>query len=218
MRTTPQNLATLHRDTCRHFGPNCALRYKRLGRYQDLTWTEYRRQADGVAAGLVELGIPSGDRVAIFSENRYEWLVADYAILSAGAVNVPLHAPLTAPQAAYQLGHSEARGIFVSSQSQADKVAAIVDMLPQLEFIVSFDPIVPPARLRHLSMEGLKHRGWRRGAAGLEEILRREAAIIGENLATIMYTSGTTGNPKGVMLTHGNLLSNAVATFEVCDA
>lgn len=144
--------------------------------------------------------------------------MADYAILSAGAVNVPLHAPLTAPQAAYQLGHSETRGIFVSSQSQADKVAAILGKLPQLEFIVAFDPIVPPARLRHLSMEGLKHRGWRRGAAGLEEILRREAAITGENLATIMYTSGTTGNPKGVMLSHGNLLSNALATFEVCDA
>jgi long-chain acyl-CoA synthetase len=214
----PPNLATLHRETCRRFGQDCSLRYKRFGRYQDLTWTEYRRQADGVAAGLVELGIQPGDRVAILSENRLEWLVADNAILSAGAINVPLHAPLTAPQAAYQLGHSEARGIFISTSVQADKLAAIVDQLPKLEFVVSFEPIDVPRRLRYLTFDGLKHRGWQRRAAGLDEILRREAALTGENLATIMYTSGTTGNPKGVMLSHGNLLSNAIAAFEVCDA
>jgi long-chain acyl-CoA synthetase len=102
----PHNLATLHRESCRRFGPNCALRFKRFGRYQDLTWSEYRQQADAAAVGLMELGVMPGNRVAILSENRYEWLVADHAILSAGAVNVPLHAPLTSQQAAYQLAHS----------------------------------------------------------------------------------------------------------------
>ena len=214
----PQNLATLHRETCRRFGPNCSLRYRRFGHYQDLTWTEYRRQADGVAIGLMELGVIPGNRVGILSENRYEWLVADYAILSAGAVNVPLHAPLTAPQAAYQLGHSEARGVFVSSQAQADKIAAVHDQLPHLEFIVCFEPITPTPRLSCLTFDGLKHRGWRAPAGALHEIYHRESAVTGDDLATIMYTSGTTGNPKGVMLTHGNLLSNALAAFEVCDA
>ena len=94
----PQNLAAFHRETCRRLGPNIALRFKRWGRYQDLNWTDYRRQADGAAAGLIELGIQPGDRVAILSENRYEWLIADHAILSAAAVNVPLHAPLTSRQ------------------------------------------------------------------------------------------------------------------------
>jgi long-chain acyl-CoA synthetase len=212
-----ENLATLHRATCRRFGPNCALRFKRFGRYQDLSWTEYRRQADGVAAGFVELGINPGDRIALLSENRYEWLVTDYAILSAAAINVPLHAPLTPPQAQYQIGHSDARGVIVSNQAQADKVAAVLDSLPALEFMISFDPVTAPARLRYLTWEGLKHRGWSRGAPGLDEILRREAALMGDDLATIMYTSGTTGNPKGVMLTHNNLLSNAVATCRLCD-
>ncbi|MBI3864613.1 MAG: long-chain fatty acid--CoA ligase [Planctomycetia bacterium] len=213
----PQNLASFHRDTCRRLGPNVALRFKKWGRYQDLCWTDYRRAADGGAAGLIELGIKPGDRVALLSENRYEWLLADHAILSAGAVNVPLHAPLSAPQAAYQLEHSDARGVFVSSQAQADKIAAVIDKLPNLEFIISFEPIAPPARLEHLSWEGLVHRGRQAGRALHDEILRREAALTGDDLATLIYTSGTTGNPKGVMLTHGNLLSNALATRQLAD-
>jgi long-chain acyl-CoA synthetase len=214
----PQNLASMHRETCRRFGPDVALRFKRFGRYQDLNWTDYRRLADGAAAGLIELGIKLGDRVALLSENRYEWLVADHAILSAGAVNVPLHSPLTATQMAYQVSHSESRGIFVSSQIQADKVAAVLDQLPALEFIISFEPNAAPLRLHALSFEGLIHRGWHCETRVQDEILRREAALTGDNLATIMYTSGTTGNPKGVMLTHGNLLSNAESTIAVCDA
>lgn len=213
----PKNLASMHRETCARLGPNCALRYKRFGRYTDICWTDYRRQADGAAAGLVELGVKPGDRVALLSENRHEWLIADYAILSAGAANVPLHAPLTAPQAAYQIGHSDARGVIVSGQCQADKIAAVLDELPQLEFIVSFDPIIAAARLQALTWDGLKHRGWQKGAAGRDEILRREQALTGDDLATIIYTSGTTGHPKGVMLTHDNLLSNAVATLQVAD-
>ncbi len=213
----PHNLAALHRETARRFGPNCALRFKRFGRYQDLTWTEYRQRSDGVAAGLVQLGIAPGDRVALLAENRYEWLVADYAILSAGAVNVPLHAPLTSAQVAYQVGHSEARGMIVSNQVQADKVMAVLDLLPKLEFIISFEPVVAPGRLKNLTLSGLQHRGWHSGSDALEEIFRRESALSGEDLATIMYTSGTTGNPKGVMLTHGNLLSNAQSTFETGD-
>lgn len=214
---TANNLASMHRETSRQLGPKTALRFKKYGLYRDLSWTEYRRAADGAAAGLIGLGINPGDRVAILSENRYEWLIADYAILSAAAINVPLHAPLTPPQAAYQLAHSEARGIFVSNQQQADKLAAVIAELPQLEFVVSFDPISPPPRVKYLTWEGLKQRGWLAGLSGRDELLRRETALGLDDLATIMYTSGTTGNPKGVMLMHGNLLSNAQATAALID-
>ena len=213
----PKNLAAFHREACRRLGANTALRFKRWGRYQDLSWNDYRRQADGAAAGLIELGINPGDRVAILSENRYEWLIADHAILSAGAVNVPLHAPLTAVQAAYQLGHSDARGIFVSGQVQADKVAAVLDSLPLLEFVVAFEPVALPSRLKNMAWAGLMQRGWLRGEAAMHEIQRREAALAGDDLATLIYTSGTTGNPKGVMLTHDNLLSNALATRQLAE-
>ncbi|MGQ0637020.1 MAG: AMP-dependent synthetase/ligase [Planctomycetaceae bacterium] len=208
----PSNLASMHRAACERFGPRAALRFKRFGRYEDLSYSEYRRLADGAAAGLIELGIVPGDRVALFSENRFEWLVADHAILSAGAVNVPLHAPLTGPQAAYQIGHSDARGVIIGHQAQADKIAAVLDQLPHLEFLISFEPVQFPSRLTHWTFPGLIHRGWQQGEAGRSEILRREAARSEDSLATIIYTSGTTGIPKGVMLTHGNLLSNALTT------
>lgn len=217
IRNMLTNLASMHRETCSQLGPNTALRFKRFGRYQDVCWADYRRQADGAAAGLLELGVQPGDRVALLSENRFEWLVADHAILSAGAADVPLHAPLTSKQVAYQVAHSESRGIVVSNQQQANKVIEALDALPQLEFLVSFEPVTVPDRLRALPWEGLKQRGWQRGAAGAQEVECREAALDGESLATIIYTSGTTGNPKGVMLTHGNLLSNASATLCVSD-
>ncbi|MFM9965511.1 MAG: AMP-dependent synthetase/ligase [Planctomycetaceae bacterium] len=212
-----RHLCDLHRHTAERLRSRIALRHKRDGLFHDLTWTDYRRQADEAAAGLIALGIQPGDRVAILSENRFEWLIADHAILSGGAADVPLHAPLAAAQVEYQVGHSESRGIIVSGQTQADKVFAVLASLPVLEFLVSFEPIVSPAncRLKLLTWQGLKHRGWQTGEAGRQEIARREAALTGRDLATIIYTSGTTGNPKGVMLSHDNLLTNAASTGKI---
>lgn len=212
-----RNLCELHRRMSRRLGPRVALRFKRDGLFHDLSWTDYRAQADRAAAGLIELGVQPGDHLAILSENRVEWLIADHAILSCGASDVPLHAPLAPAQVEYQVGHSESRGIIVSGQSQADKVFAVLDKLPKLEFLISFDPVLAPrgCRLRLLTWDGLQQRGWSAGQAARAEIARREAALSGQDLATIIYTSGTTGNPKGVMLTHDNLLTNAAATAKI---
>jgi long-chain acyl-CoA synthetase len=209
-----QNLCTMHRRQSRRFGPRAALRYKRHGLYHDVSWSDYRSMADRAAAALIELGVQHGDRVAILSENRYEWMAADQAVLSTGAADVPLHAPLAPRQVEYQVGHSQSRGIIVSGQEQADKVSQVLSELPNLEFLVSFEPIRAPAgRLTVLTWDGLLQRGHKAGRA--DEIAAREAKITGEDLATIIYTSGTTGNPKGVMLTHANLLGNAQSTFEI---
>src|SRR5688572_29975292 len=135
------NLAVMHRATAERFPQGIALRYKRDGAYRDLNWADYRRQADCAAAALLELGVQPGDRVGILSENRYGWLVADIAILSCGAADVPMHAPLSPAQVEYQLGHSEARGVIVGNAAQAEKVLSRIHELPRLEFIVSFDPL-----------------------------------------------------------------------------
>jgi long-chain acyl-CoA synthetase len=204
------NLAVMHRAMSERLGARTALRYKRDGLYHDLSWRDYRRRVDGAAAGLVELGVAPGDTVGILSENRHEWLAADLAILSAGAADVPLHAPLSPAQVQYQLAHSGAKGVVVSGQAQADKVLAMRDALPDLEWLVAFDPVDLSGRIRSLSWEGLIERGW--WSSHDQDVLRREVSLTRDDLATIIYTSGTTGPPKGVMLSHGNLLSNAEAT------
>src|SRR5229473_3449241 len=98
-----RNLVELHRRQAERLGPLVALRFKRHGLYHDLSWEQYRQQSLYAAAALVDAGVGVGDRVGLVAENRVEWLVADMAILTAGAVNVPPHAPLTARQIHFQL-------------------------------------------------------------------------------------------------------------------
>ncbi len=203
------NLATQHRAAATLWGERTALQFKRDGQVRGLSWSAYRYLADAAAAALIDLGIAPGDRVGLLAENRCEWLVADVALLSAGAAGVTMHAPLAPAQVEYQLAHSEARGVIVSNQEQADKVLNRLDALPRLEFLVSFDTVDVAGRIRHLSWEDLLGRGTQLGSEGHARVISREAELTRDSLATLIYTSGTTGPPKGVMLSHGNLLSNA---------
>lgn len=212
-----RHLCDLHRQTSQRLSAKVALRHWQNGRFQDLSWTRYRELADWAAAGLISLSVQPHDRIAILSENRYEWLICDHAILSCGATDVPLHAPLAPAQVEYQVGHSDARGVVVSNQAQADKVFQVLGALPKLEFVVSFETIETPSDcpLPVLTWEQLLQRGRGSGEVTTEEIARRESQISESDLATIIYTSGTTGHPKGVMLSHANLLTNAVGTAKI---
>ena len=193
-------------------GPRVALRYKTQGQYHDLRWADYREQVLAGAAALVQHGIQAGARVGILSENRVEWLVADVAILAAGAVNVPLHAPLSAKQIQFQLDDAEVGWVFVSTLAQFEKIRQIRAQLPRLQGVVRFDNVATP---QALTWRGFLQHGRSAAATLHEELHRREAALKPDDLATIIYTSGTTGNPKGVMLTQNNLLSNALAFSHV---
>lgn len=212
------NLASMHRGVAQSLGPRTAIRYKQHGRYRDVTWRDLRRRADRAACGFIALGVQPGDRVAILSENRFEWVLCDLALLSAGCTTVPLHAPLTAAQVEYQLQHGQVRGVVVSNRCQAEKVQQVLGSLSLLEFIVSFDPTDIEFAIRQLLWDGLEHFGVDDSERLLSELRRREAAITRDDLATILYTSGTTGPPKGVMLSHGNLLSNVEGLFLCGDA
>jgi long-chain acyl-CoA synthetase len=210
-----RNLAELLRVQAERLGPRVALRFKRHGLYHDVTWRQYGADALACGAALIDVGVKPGDRVGLLSENRLEWLVADMGLLAAAAVNVPPHAPLTAKQVHFQLADAGVCWLFVSTREQLAKVLEIRAALPLLRGVVTFDA--------HAAAQDVI--GWRaflqRGRQALPrleaELRRREAALQPGDLATIMYTSGTTGNPKGVMLTHDNLLSNALSTWQLSE-
>ena len=205
------SLCELHRATCATSGPRTALRYKSDGLWHRITWEDYRRRADNIAAGLIALGVKAGDRVALLSENRWEWLVADHALLSVGAVTVPIHSPSTPAQIQYQLEHSGACAVIVSTAAQCAKIVSVKPQLSGLARAISIDPI-PDASI--MCLDAVEHLGHKSGIAGRTEIRVRESALSPDSLATIIYTSGTTGQPKGVMLSHGNLLTNSVAAAD----
>ncbi len=169
--------------------------------------TELYRNVVGVARELEQWGIRKGDRVAILSENRPEWTTADFAILSLGAVTVPIYATQTAEQVSFILNDSGARLIFLSSAAQLEKVLTTQCHTP-VERIVVMDA-VETAHAVH--MQRLMLQGPPDFDADFDT---RAQSIRAEDLATIIYTSGTTGTPKGAMLTHGNMASNIACSLE----
>ena len=168
---------------------------------------EFYRDVAGVASALRGWGISQGDRIAILSENRPEWTIADFATLLLGAVVVPIYATLTAEQTAYILRDSGVRVVFVSTEKQLQKVLATLDRTP-VEKVVVMDA-VETTRAAHM------YRLMQNGPQERDPQLDAAAHAIGpEDLATIIYTSGTTGIPKGVMLTHGNMASNIFCSLQ----
>lgn len=211
------SLCAMHRAACAKLGPLPALRFKVDGMWRHITWNDYRRQADEVAAGLIELGVKAGDRIAILSENRWEWLVSDHAILSTGAFDVPIHAPSTSAQIQFQLEHSGACGVVLSSMAQLEKVLSVKSQLPDLRFAIIFDRCATSSdQLATYTFDAIRQSGVRAGETGRNEIAARETSLTSESVATVIYTSGTTNRPKGVMLSQGNLVTNSQAGAEAC--
>jgi long-chain acyl-CoA synthetase len=177
--------------------------YRKPTGWGSLSSHEFYRSVAGVARALREWGIASGDRVAIISENRPQWTIADFASLLLGAVVVPVYPTLTGEQTAYVLRDSGARVAFVSSEAQLQKVLCIKDQLSVDKIVVmDTDAVANP---RAVSMDSLMHGGSGDPDPQLDAAAR---AVRPSDLATIIYTSGTTGSPKGAMLTHGNMASN----------
>ncbi len=187
------------------------------GRWESLSSERSRADVESLALGLAALGVRRGDRVALLSENRYEWAITDLATLGQGAVTVPIYPTLTAPQCRYILDNAEARVIVLSNTAQLEKLLGVVDSLPRLATIVVMDP--PPAARdpRVRAWSAVHADGERRRAADPNGFRALADATRPSDLATIIYTSGTTGEPKGVMLTHDNIASNVEACLKVVE-
>ncbi len=189
----------------------------------ELSSKEVFERIRDLSLGFRSLGISRGDRVAIVAESRPEWLLCDLAVLTAGAVTVPIYPTLSAAQARYILNDSGARLAIVSTKLQLEKIQEVRHLLSALEVVILIEAPAdapPPGSPSVLSLEEVERRGHGRmtGEWGAGRAFRDEArAIAREDLATIIYTSGTTGEPKGVMLTHGNLVSNMRAAADALD-
>ena len=205
-------LISMFEQSVQNYGNKPALAHKpKGGTYQDISYAELGESVDAFCKGLNTLGVQKGDRIAILSENRPEWAISDFGILKAGAVNVPMFSTLTAAQVAYILNDSGAKIICVSTKDQLEKVIAIRDEVPSLERIIIYNEIedeVPEDVSQFVDVCN----------QGKETDSPVENGTIDEDeIATIIYTSGTTGNPKGVMLTHANFLSNFKACKSLID-
>jgi len=187
------------------------MRAKRERTWIDVSGRQLLDQVHDLSLGLRQLGIAPGERVALVSENRPEWAITDYACLAARCPDVPIYPTLPAVQIEYMLRDSGAVAVCVSTKAQLAKIQQIREGLPALRFVIAFDAGLETegvTSLAHVLAEGRaardRHPRWR------EEAL----AATPDDLATIIYTSGTTGEPKGVMLTHGNIATNVVAALE----
>lgn len=187
-----------------------AFRYKARGNYIDVSHREVLKAVENTCEGLLSLKLAKGDRVAILSENRLEWVTADLAILSAGCINVPIYATLPAGQIEYILRDSETRAVFVSTREQLEKIEGIRQTLPNLSHVITFEGAGDSPAV--LSLDELMERG--SGSPHKLPLEDRSATIGRYDWASIIYTSGTTGDPKGVILNHNNFVSNVLAAVK----
>lgn len=179
-------------------------------------WRKYSTQevskmVDQLSAGLLALGLNEGDRtnegrdkIAILSANRPEWMLVDMAIQRIGAVSVPIYPTINPAELQFILQDAAVKLIFIGDEKLAKKVAAIQRELPELKYLITFDQVLTTQHWRELLVDFTP--------VVQEQLNQQRQAIMPNDLATILYTSGTTGTPKGVMLSHHNLLSNVFSS------
>ncbi len=207
------SMGAIFQNRVEEHGDNALVAYKNKdGVYEDISWNKMKEMVHNVGLFLISKGIQPDDKVALFSPNRYEWWVADMAILSIGAVNVPIYATNSAEESRYIIENSDSKMCFVGTKDHMDTILEVKDKLPNLGDIIIFDDLDKAPGgvidLKAAMKEGSAYKD-------KDEFDKRLKQINIEDVATIIYTSGTTGPPKGVMLTHKNFVSNVNQLYAV---
>lgn len=183
------------------------LNYKKNERWVSVSSDEMLARAKNIAAGLHAIGIRRGDRVAVLSESRVEWTLTDAGCIFGGVIDVPIYPTLTPPQVRYILNDSGASALLIEGRAKFDELKEILGECPQVEHVVHFDPDGMSEGLSLAELERLGSEFQQQNPGALDQLAHE---IAPDDLATIIYTSGTTGEPKGVMLTHSNIVTNLV--------
>jgi long-chain acyl-CoA synthetase len=176
------------------------------GPWHTLTWAQTREQALDLAAGFIALGLQPGDRVALMLPNRLEHVLADFGVLHAGGVPVTFYATLAADQIAYMAANCDAKIAVIDGADQLARWQPILDQLPSLRHVIVRDAAACPGGEPYVSWTDLAALGSGRRSADPVPVQERVAAITSDDPVTLLYTSGTTGNPKGVIITHASVL------------
>jgi long-chain acyl-CoA synthetase len=209
--TGSQTIADLIPCAAAAHGESTAIRYKRDGDWQDVSYQQLEQIVQEIGLGLIDLGIEPGERLCILANTRPEWSYADMGATSAGAVVVPIYQTNSPEECLWVISDSAACAIVCENEEQLQKIAAIRDQVPGIRTVVVIDPPESSASangtsdavraLNAISLDEVRERGRGRSA---DELQARRAAVRPEDPFTFIYTSGTTGPPKGCVLTHGN--------------
>ena len=195
-----------------------ALKRKVDGGWKTITYAGYGQNVKDLALGLMSLGVGHGDRVALLSKNCPEWAITDFATLSLGAVTVPIYDTLTAEKAAYIVNDCGAKVLVVQGEKELERMLSVRKDMKTVERIVVLSKF--PDRLRAtdvFALDVVYAKGQAHGAEHPEAYASAVAAVRPDDVASIIYTSGTTGNPKGVVLTHANFISNVKAALQILE-
>jgi long-chain acyl-CoA synthetase len=197
--TIASTVASLPGSAAERFGSHTAARFKKDGEWSEMSYAEMGEAVDEIALGLVDLGIEVGDRVCVLAETRLEWTLASLGISAAGAVVVPVYPTNSPSECKWVAGNSGARAIFCENDGQRQKIEQVRSELPELEHVIGIDE-----GGGELALDELRARGRGRDRS---ELAARQDQVNPEDSYTIVYTSGTTGAPKGVVLTHANAMA-----------
>ncbi len=204
-----QSIPAILKDNAKTYGAKPAFSYKRQGSYRSLTYAEFYERVLQMVRGLWRAGMTPGDKVAIFSENRLGWAIADFAIQAGGGITVPIYATNTGKQAAYIINHSEARIVFCSTRAHYERLYSVKEELPNVDMIISLEQFMGRRSFPVFSQYQVAEVDTPVDDEDRQQIEGQIAQITQDDIITIIYTSGTTGVPKGVLLTQRNILINA---------
>jgi len=209
------HLAVMIQESVKNYGDKTAMRYKEEGQWKSISYKELGERVRTVAKALLEEGIKEGDMIGIFSQNRPEWSIADFAILSIKATSVPIYATNTDKQTEYIVNDADIKLIFVGDKVQYEKVMSFKDGQKQLGKVVAFDRDIPLKGDASVYFDDFMKQGAR--SSKDDELEKRLSDLNPDDTATLIYTSGTTGDPKGAILTHSNFFNQFYAIDERFD-